>query len=316
MDSSVVLGIDIGGTNTVYGFISRDGHIYTHEEIPTRGQEPVSDLVDRIATRIHQFLKNNSELDLFGVGIGAPNGNHFTGMIADPPNLSWGNVDIVKLFKERFDCETSLTNDANAAALGEKYFGVAKDMNDFIVITLGTGLGSGIFSGGRLLYGHDGFAGEMGHMPIEDEGRNCNCGNKGCLESYASASGIRKTIEGLIEELPDNEFLNTIYRDKIDGLMIDAAFDNGNEIAKKIYEITGNRLGQGLAQAATLLSPEAFIFYGGFSNAGDRILNFAKESMDRHLINGHAGNIDLICSGLPQGQAGILGAASLIWSSQ
>jgi len=316
MDSSVVLGVDIGGTNTVYGFLNKDGHIYDHKEIPTRGDKPVTDLVGRIESRTKNFLENNPELVLYGIGIGAPNGNHFTGMIADPPNLSWGNVDIVALFKERFDCKASLTNDANAAALGEKYFGVAKDMSDFIVITLGTGLGSGIFSGGRLLYGHDGFAGEMGHMPIEDDGRNCNCGNKGCLESYVSAIGIKKTIKDLKEELPDDKFLNNIYSNKIDGLLIDAAFDNGNEMAKKIYEVTGNKLGQGLAQAATLLSPEAFIFYGGFSNAGDRLLKPAKESMDRHLINGHAGNIDLIRSGLPQGQAGILGAASLLWSQE
>ena len=314
MDSPVVLGIDIGGTNTVYGFISEDGRIYDHEEIPTKGADPVTDLVGRIESRTNQFLNDNPQLALSGIGVGAPNGNHFTGMIQDPPNLSWGNVNIVELFKERFDCKTSLTNDANAAALGEKHYGVAKDMNDFIVITLGTGLGSGIFSGGRLLYGHDGFAGEMGHMPVEYDGRNCNCGNRGCLESYASASGIKKTIEDLQKELPTDEFLNSIHSDKIDGLMIDSAFDNGNALAKRIYEFTGNKLGQGLAQAATLLSPEAFIFYGGFSNAGDRILKPAKASMDRHLINGHAGSIELILSGLPQGQAGILGAASLIWA--
>jgi len=314
MDSPVVLGIDIGGTNTVYGFISEDGHIYEHEEIPTKGADLVTNLVGRIESRTNQFLNDNPQLVLCGIGVGAPNGNHFTGMIQDPPNLSWGNVNIVELFKERFNCNTSLTNDANAAALGEKHYGVAKDMNDFIVITLGTGLGSGIFSGGRLLYGHDGFAGEMGHMPVEYDGRNCNCGNRGCLESYASASGIKKTIEDLQKELPNDEFLNSIHTDKIDGLLIDSAFDNGNELAKRIYEFTGNKLGQGLAQAATLLSPEAFIFYGGFSNAGDRILKPAKASMDRHLINGHAGTIELIRSGLQQGQAGILGAASLIWA--
>tara|TARA_A100001011_G_scaffold328818_1_gene353746 strand:- start:1216 stop:2163 length:948 start_codon:yes stop_codon:yes gene_type:complete len=314
MDSPVVLGIDIGGTNTVYGFISEDGHIHDHEEIPTKGADPVTDLVGRIESRTNQFLNDNPQLALSGIGVGAPNGNHFTGMIQDPPNLSWGNVNIVELFKKRFNCKTSLTNDANAAALGEKHYGIAKNMNDFIVITLGTGLGSGIFSGGRLLYGHDGFAGEMGHMPVEYDGRNCNCGNRGCLESYASASGIKKTIEDLQKELPTDEFLNSIHSDKIDGLLIDSAFDNGNELAKRIYQFTGNKLGQGLAQAATLLSPEAFIFYGGFSNAGDRILKPAKASMDRHLINGHAGSIDLIRSGLPQGQAGILGAASLIWA--
>ena len=312
MDSSIVLGVDIGGTNTVYGFINRDGHIYDHKEIPTRGDKPVTDLVGRIESRTKNFIENNPELVLYGIGIGAPNGNHFTGMIADPPNLSWGNVDIIALFKERFDCKASLTNDANAAALGEKYYGVAKDMSDFIVITLGTGLGSGIFSGGRLLYGHDGFAGEMGHMPIEDDGRDCNCGNKGCLESYASASGIKRTISDLLDHDPEDAFLKKINGDKVDGFLLDAEFDKGNAVARKIYEYTGNKLGQGLAQVATLLSPQAFIFYGGFSNAGKRILDPAKRSMDRHLINGHAGKIELIPSGLPQGQAGILGAASLI----
>lgn len=310
----MVLGIDIGGTNTVYGLIGQDGHIHHHEQIPTKGSSPVVGLVDRIKASIDHILKKDSQNELLGIGIGAPNGNHFTGMIQDPPNLSWGNVDIIDLFKGRFGCKVDLTNDANAAALGEKHYGVAKEMNDFVVITLGTGLGSGIFSGGRLLYGHDGFAGEMGHMPIEDDGRDCNCGNKGCLESYASASGIKRTISDLLDHDPEDAFLKRINGDKVDGFLLDAEFDKGNAVVRKIYEYTGNKLGQGLAQVATLLSPQAFIFYGGFSNAGKRILDPAKRSMDRHLINGHAGKIELIPSGLPQGQAGILGAASLIWA--
>ena len=315
MTKSVALGIDIGGTNTVYGFVSENGHVHHHEEIPTHGSKPVLDLVGRIENRVQSYLRDNTATVLSGIGIGAPNGNHFTGLIQDPPNLSWGNVDIVALFKERFDCDVILTNDANAAALGEKHYGAAKEMDDFIVITLGTGLGSGIFSGGRLLYGHDGFAGEMGHMPIESEGRDCNCGNRGCLESYASAYGIRKTVKELLNETPEDEFLQTIDREKVDGLLIDNAFDAGNETAQKIYEYTGKKLGQGLAQAANLLSPEAFVFYGGFSNAGERLLKPAKDAMDAHLINGNAGKINLIQSALPQGHAGILGAASLIWSS-
>ena len=269
----------------------------------------------RIDNRVQSYLRDNTATVLSGIGIGAPNGNHFTGRIQDPPNLSWGNVDIVALFKERFDCDVILTNDANAAALGEKHYGAAKAMDDFIVITLGTGLGSGIFSGGRLLYGHDGFAGEMGHMPIESEGRDCNCGNRGCLESYASAWGIRKTVKELLNETPEDEFLQTIDGEKVDGLLIDNAFDAGNETAQKIYEYTGKKLGQGLAQAANLLSPEAFVFYGGFSYAGERLLKPAKDAMDAHLINGNAGTINLIQSALPQGHAGILGATSLIWSS-
>ena len=314
MTKQVVLGIDIGGTNTVYGLIGDEGNIYHHEEIPTKGSQPINDLIDRIETSLGSIIAQNTEFELMGIGIGAPNGNHYTGMIQDPPNLSWGNVDVVNVFKERFNCKVDLTNDANAAALGEKHYGIAKSMKDFVVITLGTGLGSGIFSGGRLLYGHDGFAGEMGHMPIDDDGRECNCGNKGCLEAYASASGIKKTIKALLDKKPDDQFLISITGDKVDGLLLDSEFDKGNEFAQHIYSYTGKKLGQGLAQVATLLSPEAFIFYGGFSNAGNRILDSAKKSMDRHLINGHAGKIQLLPSGLPQGQAGILGAASLIWA--
>ena len=157
-----------------------------------------------------------------------------------------------------------LTNDANAAALGEKYFGVAKNMDNFIVITLGTGLGSGIFSGGKLVYGHDGFAGEMGHISIDYDGRVCKCGNIGCLEAYVSASGIKKTIGILCEKYPQDEFLKKINSTAIDGELLDQEFDNGNRMAKEIYNYTGEKLGQGLAIVATLLSPEAFIFYGGF----------------------------------------------------
>ncbi|MFL3014559.1 MAG: ROK family protein [Candidatus Neomarinimicrobiota bacterium] len=315
MSKQVVLGIDIGGTNTVYGLIGKNGNIYHYEDIPTKGSKPIKDLIDRLDSSLTNIMSQNSEFELTGIGIGAPNGNHYTGMIQDPPNLSWGNVDVVNIFKERFNCNVDLTNDANAAALGEKHYGIANNMNDFVVITLGTGLGSGIFSGGKLIYGHDGFAGEMGHMPIDDDGRECNCGNRGCLEAYASASGIKKTIKYFLDKTPNDEFLIRINGDKVDGLLLDSEFDKGNEVAQHIYSYTGKKLGQGLAQVATLLSPEAFIFYGGFSNAGHRILEPAKKSMDRHLINGHAGKIELLASGLPQGQAGILGAASLIWSS-
>ena len=195
MNKIVSVGIDIGGTNTVYGFIDEAGTVLEYEEISTRGDQPIEDLVERLDSRIKLFFNNNSNLNLKGIGIGAPNGNHYNGKIQTPPNPSWGDVHIVSIFEEKFNCNTILTNDANAAALGEKKFGVAKNMNDFVVITLGTGLGSGIFSGGNLLYGHDGFAGEMGHVSIDANGRKCNCGSRGCLESYASATGIKKNSE-------------------------------------------------------------------------------------------------------------------------
>ena len=217
MNEQVVLGIDIGGTNTVYGLITKDGNVIHHESIPTNGSLPIADLLNRLNSKVNEALSSYPEIKkIIGVGIGAPNGNHFTGMIQNPPNLSWGNVDVNTLFSKTFECEVDLTNDANAAALGEKHFGIAKDMEDFVVITLGTGLGSGIFCGGRLLYGHDGFAGEMGHICIEVDGRLCNCGNKGCLEAYASAGGIKKTIKNLLLEYPDSEFLKSLDGDKVD----------------------------------------------------------------------------------------------------
>ena len=314
MKKSIALGIDIGGTNTIYGFIESGGTIVFHEEIPTHGSMPVMDLVDRIDQNANLFLSENIDYTLKGIGIGAPNGNHYTGMIQDPPNLSWGNVDIVSIFAKNFDCEVALTNDANAAALGEKTFGIAKNMDDFIVVTLGTGLGSGIFSSGKLLYGHDGFAGEMGHISIDYNGRRCNCGNKGCLEAYASASGIKTTVSKMLKDDPDNKLLQSLSKEKIDGFLLDKAFDEGDESAIQIYEYTGEKLGQGLALVSNLLSPEAFIFYGGFSNAGERILSPARKIMNQNLINASEGKVKLLQSGLPQGQAGILGAASLIWS--
>ena len=314
MEKSVVLGIDIGGTNTIYGFIMRDGTIIFHDEIPTYGAKPISDLIGRISDNVKRFFSENLDYSLSGIGIGAPNGNHYTGMIQSPPNLSWGNIDIVSLFKKEINAETLLTNDANAAALGEKFFGLAKNMDDFVVVTLGTGLGSGIFSSGKLLYGHDGFAGEMGHISIDFNGRLCNCGNKGCLESYASATGIKNTIKNMIEIDPQNKLLQILNKDNLDGSFLDKAYDEGNKTAIKIYHLTGEKLGQGLAIVANLLSPEAFIFYGGFSNAGERILSPARKSMKDNLINNSGKNIKLIQSGLPQGQAGILGAASMIWT--
>ena len=314
MKKYISLGIDIGGTNTIYGFIESGGTTIFHEEIPTRGFMPVMDLVDRIDQKANSFLSENIDYTLKGIGIGAPNGNHYTGMIQDPPNLSWGNVDIVSIFAKNFDCEVALTNDANAAALGEKTFGIAKNMDDFIVVTLGTGLGSGIFSSGKLLYGHDGFAGEMGHISIGYNGRRCNCGNKGCLEAYASASGIKTTVSKMLTDDPDNKLLQSLSKEKIDGFLLDKAFDEGDKSAIQLYEYTGEKLGQGLALVSNLLSPEAFIFYGGFSNAGERILSPARKIMNQNLINASEGKVKLLQSGLPQGQAGILGAASLIWS--
>ena len=310
---NVVLGIDIGGTNTVYGFVGQNGNIVHSEQIPTLGNKPVDNLITRLGEKLDSFLKDHSDFKLCGIGVGAPNGNHFTGIIQDPPNLSWGDVDIVTLLKEKFNCDVSLTNDANAAALGEKNYGVASDMNDFVVITLGTGLGSGIFTGGLLLYGTNSLAGEMGHLSIAKNGRACSCGLKGCLEMYVSAKGIKETVIELQKVKPDDDFLSSLEPDTIEGKMIDRAIDNGVESAISLYEFTADKLAYGMAQVATILSPEAFILYGGYSQAGDRLLGPTRIALETYLMDNLKGKIKVLQSGLPPGQAGILGAASLFW---
>ncbi len=310
---NVVLGIDIGGTNTVYGFVGQNGNIVHSEQIPTLGNKPVDNLITRLGEKLDSFLKDHSDFKLCGIGVGAPNGNHFTGIIQDPPNLSWGDVDIVTLLKEKFNCDVSLTNDANAAALGERNYGIASDMNDFVVITLGTGLGSGIFTGGLLLYGTNSLAGEMGHLSIAKNGRACSCGLKGCLEMYVSAKGIKETVIELQKVNPDDDFLSSLEPDSIEGEMIDRAIDNGVESAISLYEFTADKLAYGMAQVATILSPEAFILYGGYSQAGDRLLGPTRIALETYLMDNLKGKIKVLQSGLPPGQAGILGAASLLW---
>ncbi|MDP6034278.1 MAG: ROK family protein [Candidatus Marinimicrobia bacterium] len=309
----VVLGIDIGGTNTVFGFIEKSGNILFSEHFPTFGHEPADGLVNRLAEKVDSFLEDHPEGELAGIGVGAPNGNHYNGVIHSPPNLSWGHVDIVSLLRKNFNCDILLTNDANAAALGEKYFGIAKDMKDFITITLGTGLGSGIFSGGKILYGHDSLAGEIGHLSIDHNGRKCSCGLKGCLEMYASAKGIKETVIELLQVNPSDDFLSSLDLDCVDGKIIDRAFDDGVESAISLYEFTAEKLAYGLAQTAVILNPEAFIFYGGFSLAGDRLLNPTRRALESYLMKHSKEKIRILQSGLPPEQAGILGAASLIW---
>ena len=309
----VILGIDIGGTNTVFGLIEKSGNILFSEHIPTFGHEPADGLVNRIKEKTNSHLGDQSAGELTGIGVGAPNGNHYNGVIQSPPNLGWGHVDIVSLLRKKFNCDVLLTNDANAAALGEKYFGIAKNMKDFITITLGTGLGSGIFSGGNILYGQDSLAGELGHLSIDPNGRKCSCGLKGCLEMYASAKGIKETVVELLKINPGDDFLSSLDLNNIDGKIIDRAFDDGVESAISLYEFTAEKLAYGLAQAAVILNPEAFIFYGGLSLAGDRLLNPTRRAFESYLMKHSKGKIRILQSGLPSEQAGILGAASLIW---
>jgi glucokinase len=316
MVNDFVMGIDIGGTNTVYGFINREGEIIHYDQIPTNGDKPIYNLLERLEKPLKDFLDANSTKKLKGIGIGAPNGNYYTGNIENPPNLNWGSIDIKSILEKKFQSKVLLTNDANAAAIGEKSYGAAKKMSDFVMITLGTGLGSGIYANNKLIYGCDGFAGEMGHIIVENDGRRCNCGNKGCLESYVSANGINKTIDQMMIKYPESNLLRKLRNRKEAGKILDMAYDENHKIAIKIYSYTGKMLGRGLSNVATLLSPEAFIFYGGYSNAGSRIFDYAEQEMNKNLLEGQKGKIKIIRSKLLDGQAGVLGAAALIWSHE
>ena len=315
MDSNYYsLGIDIGGTNTVFGLISSSGSIIKKDSLLTDSEKGPVLLFDRIFEELKIWDQElNNQWKLKNIGVGVPNGNYYSGMVVDPPNLgqSWNNIDLVSLVQNYRDIPVKITNDANAAAMGEKFYGAAKEMKDVVIITLGTGLGSGIIVNNSVLYGYDGFAGELGHIIVDPNGRICENGRAGALEMYVSAKGLKYTINEYLDKYPNDVTLNEIKSNGFDGKKMDQAFDDGVEIVKEIYEFTGNMLGLGLAQAATILSPEAFIFYGGLSNAKHRILDYTKKSMDKNLLSFQKGKIKLLLSQLPDGEAGILGAACL-----
>ena len=308
------LGIDIGGTNTVFGLVDKKGKVIKKDSILTMPKNHPKLLLESIFNIITAWEKElKIQKIIKDIGVGVPNGNYFTGMVSKPPNLGkdWDELNLCELIRSYLDVPVAITNDANAAALGEKRYGVAKEMNNAVLITLGTGLGSGIIVDGNILYGHDGFAGELGHLIVEQDGRECGCGRLGCLEMYVSAKGLDSTVSEYKKLYPNNEFLDSLPDKGIDGKLLDQAFDNNEKIIIDIYKFTGNILGRGLAQVATILSPEAFIFYGGLSNAKHRILDFAEKSMNENLLSFQKGKIKILLSGLPDGEAGILGSSCL-----
>ena len=308
------LGIDIGGTNTVFGLVDKKGNVIKKDSILTMPKNHPEQLLESIFNIISFWEKElKIQKIIKDIGVGVPNGNYFNCMVSKPPNLGkdWDELNLCELIKSYLDVPVAITNDANAAALGEKRYGVAKEMNNAILITLGTGLGSGIIVNGNILYGHDGFAGELGHLIVEQDGRECGCGRLGCLEMYVSAKGLDLTVSEYKKKYPNNEFLDSLPDKGINGKLLDQAFDNNEKIIIDIYKYTGNILGRGLAQVATILSPEAFIFYGGLSNAKHRILDFAEKSMNENLLSFQKGKIKILLSGLPDGEAGILGSSCL-----
>jgi glucokinase len=312
----LVLGIDIGGTNTKFGFVDKEGNVYGESTSPTKGYPEFDDYLEQLHKQVDAakaFI--GVESNILGVGIGAPNGNYYQGTIEEAPNLEWqGTVPFVDKLRHYFpEQPIILTNDANAAAIGEMTFGVAKGMKDFIVFTLGTGLGSGIVANGEVIYGHDGLAGELGHTLVNVFGRQCGCGRKGCLETYVSATGIKRTVYKLLADYTQDSVLRSISYDKLSAHMITDAALNGDFIAQQAFEYTGRVLGMKLADTVAHFSPEAIILFGGLVHAGEHLLKPTRFHMEDNMMNIYQGKVKLLVSGLQDKNAAVLGASSLAW---
>jgi glucokinase len=315
MKTEVTLGIDIGGTNTAFGFVDINGKCIADSSIPTLSNNNAADLFARLNPEIDKLYRTISDSCILkGIGIGAPNANYYRGTVENPPNLRWGTVNVVELIRQYYDVPAAITNDANASAIGEMLFGAAKGMKHFIVITLGTGLGSGVVVDGKLVYGSDGFAGEIGHTIYDPDGRLCGCGRKGCLETYASATGIRRTVMELLANSNQDSKLRNVSFNDLDSKMIYSAALAGDKIAMEAFEFTGKVLGLKLADAIAVTSPEAVILFGGLALAGNLIIEPTKKSMEENLFHVFRNKVKILQSGLPEGNSAVLGASALIWN--
>ncbi len=313
------IGIDIGGTGTKFGIVDRDGNVLFSGEISTKKHAEVSSFIDELYSSLAVLIEKAGGIGrMKGIGVGAPNGNYYTGTIEYAPNLPWkGIIPLAKLIEGKFKLPVTLTNDANAAAIGEMMYGAAKGMRDFIMITLGTGVGSGIVANGQLIYGHDGFAGELGHTIIIPDGRmHPGTGKKGSLESYASATGVRNTTLELLENTEVKSVLRDVPKEQIDSKKVYEAAIQGDELARHVYEFTGRILGLALANAVMFSSPEAIVLFGGLTKAGDLILKPTKEHMEANLIQVFQNKVKILISHLKESDAAILGASALVWEAK
>ncbi len=317
----VAIGVDVGGTNTAIGVVDKDGNVMIKDNIATATHGDFERFIADLALAIKQLIKSaklvNEEIEIVGIGIGAPNGNYYSGTIEYAPNLSFkGVLHFVELLKKYFTelPAIALTNDANAAAIGEMIYGGARGMKNFVMYTLGTGVGSGVVVNGDLVYGHDGFAGECGHTTLNPGGRLCGCGSPGHLEAYCSAPGMKRTAFELMAHYNAvDSLLATKSFVELDSKMIYEAAVAGDKIAKLVFEKTGQWLGQGLADTVHHLSPEAIFLFGGPTAAGELIFNPTKESMENHLLPIFKNKIKILPSQLKPGDAAIVGASALAW---
>ncbi len=313
---SYVIGVDVGGTGTKFGIVDKDGNVLHSSAMPTNTHAHVESFIDELYVRLAELIEKVGGVGrIKGIGVGAPNGNVYTGTIEYAPNLPWkGVIPFAKMIQDKFKLPVKLTNDANAAAVGEMMYGAAKGMKDFILIALGTGVGSGIVSNGQLIYGHDGFAGELGHTIIIPDGRlHHGTRKKGSLESYASATGVAESAREILRESERPSLLRNIPIDKITSKDVFEAAQKDDEVAKEVFEFTGKILGMSLANFVMFSSPEAIILFGGLTKAGDLILKPTREHMEANLIEIFQNKVKILFSHLKESDAAILGASALMW---
>lgn len=315
MEKPYAVGIDIGGTNTVFGIVDKRGHIINQGSIKTAAYKEINEYVTNLAAGVQGIIDQvGGSANIKGIGVGAPNGNYFTGCIEFAPNLPWkGVIPLAQMLTDKLNVPVALTNDANAAAIGEMTYGAARGMKDFIVITLGTGVGSGIVVNGQLVYGHDGFAGELGHTTIIRDGRVCGCGKKGCLETYSSATGVARTAREYLETRKDPSLLRELKPEDITSKDVYDAAVQGDKIAQEIFEYTGKLLGESFADFVSFSSPEAIILFGGLTKSGKYIFDPVRKYMEENLLPIFRNKIKLLMSELKESDAAVLGASALGW---
>lgn len=316
MAKPYVIGIDMGGTNTAFGIVDARGNVIASSSIKTAKHSNIADYIDELHEEITRMIvANEAEGKINGIGIGAPNANYFTGTIEDGVNLPWPTpIPLADLISEKFGIPCVITNDANAAAIGEMTYGAARGLKDFIMITLGTGVGSGIVINGQMVYGHDGFAGELGHVIMKrNNGRTCGCGRTGCLEAYCSATGVARTAREFLEIRDDDSLLREYDIETITSKDVYDCAVKGDKLAQDIFDYTGEILGEALADFTTFSSPEAFVIFGGLTKSGEYIMRPIRESYEKNVMGVFKGKTKILISELKESDAAVLGASALGW---
>lgn len=318
MEKPYVIGVDLGGTNTVFGVVDARGNVVVNASIKTATHNDIELYLNDLTAGLNMLIEQVGGKDMIrGIGIGAPNANYFSGCIEFAPNLPWkGKIPFAEMIRERLGIPVAITNDANAAAIGEMTYGAARGMKDFIVITLGTGVGSGIVVNGQLVYGHDGFAGELGHMIVRRNGRMCGCGRQGCLETYTSATGVARTAREYLSIRSEDSLMRSVPVDQITSKDVYDAAMKGDTLALEIFESTGAILGESFADFITFSSPEAIILFGGLAKSGDLLMNPIKHHMEKNLLKIFQGKTKLLFSQLKESDAAVLGASALGWEAK